>query len=475
MKILNTLTKKKEEFVSQEKNLVKFYQCGPTVYWNQHIGNMRSVVLADFFVRVFYYLDYEVLFVRNYTDVGHLSGDNDGDADSGEDRMEKAAKKENKSPQEIANFHIEKYEEDLEKLNTIFPSETPKATDFIKEQIEMIEKLLEKGFAYKTSLAIYFDVQKFENYYELSKQKKEKNLKGLGSGKILDKEKKNPEDFSLWFFKTGDHKNDLQFWPSPFENPLVENGNGSPGWHLECSAMALKILGKTLDIKMGGIEHIPTHHTNEIAQSESANEKKYVNYWLHNEHLLVDGKKMSKSSGTSYLIEDIEKKNFSPYDLRLFFAQSHYRSKQNFTWQALESSAKARGKIISKIQKFEEEKEEGEISENYKNKFIEKISDDFNIPEALAIFFEVLDSDLKNSDKKATLLDFNRVLGIFEKKEIKKKEDLKIPKQVEELLNQREEAKKEKDFQKSDELRDKILKLGFLVKDTENGQELAQK
>jgi cysteinyl-tRNA synthetase len=403
LKIKNTLTKEKEVFKPLEEKKVKFYQCGPTVYWNQHIGNMRAVVLADFINRSFQYLGYEVDFVRNYTDVGHLSGDNEGDADTGEDRMEKAVKRDKKNPEEIADFYIKNYEQDIEKLNTLAPNSQPKATEFILEQVEMIESLLEKDFAYITPLAIYFDTKKAKDYHRLSGQNFEQNISGAGSGKISDSHKKNSSDFSLWFFKKGAHTNALQTWDSPF-------GVGFPGWHLECSAMAKKILGDTLDIKMGGIEHIPVHHTNEIAQSENANQKEYVRYWVHNEHLNVDNKKMSKSEGTSYLLSDIEAKGFSALDLRYFFLQAHYRSKQNFTWVALEASATARKKLEKKALALGTA---GKPSEVYKKEFKEKIEEDFNTPQALAVVWKVFkDKEILDEDKKATILDFDKILGL---------------------------------------------------------------
>lgn len=403
LKIKNTLSKEKEIFEPIEAEKVRFYQCGPTVYWHQHIGNMRAVVLADFINRSLQYLGYEVNFVRNYTDVGHLSGDNVGDADSGKDRMEKAVQRERKTPEEIANFYIKEYEEDLKKLNTLKPNSQPKATDYIKEQIEMIEILFKKSFAYQSNLAIYFDTSKAQDYYRLSGQNAAANICGAGVGNVKDSEKKCSADFALWFFKKGAHQNALQTWDSPW-------GKGFPGWHLECSAMAKKLLGDTLDLKMGGIEHISIHHTNEIAQSENANEKKYVNYWLHNEHLLIDNKKMSKSGGTSFLISDLEKKEFSALDLRYFFLQAHYRSKQNFTWESLEASKNVREKLLKKINNFPDG---GKIDGNLKKEFTNFIEDDFALPRALTIIFKTLKSKISDADKKATILDFDRVLGVF--------------------------------------------------------------
>ncbi|MFA5318694.1 MAG: cysteine--tRNA ligase, partial [Patescibacteria group bacterium] len=308
LKIYNTLTKKKEEFKPINENRVGFYHCGPTVYWTQHIGNMRAMVLCDLIARSLEYLGYNVKLVRNFTDVGHLTSDED----EGEDKLEKGARREGKTPEEIARKYITVFENDIRDLNVMEPEVKPRATKHIKEMQAMIKILLEKGFAYKTELAIYFDVSKVKDYTKLSGQVLEKNISDAGSGEVSDKNKKNPTDFALWFFKKGAHKNALQTWSSPW-------GEGFPGWHIECSAMSKKYLGDTFDLHMGGIEHVPVHHTNEIAQSESANGVKFVNYWLHNGHLTVDGSKMSKSEGTAYSIEEIKSKDFNPLALRYFF------------------------------------------------------------------------------------------------------------------------------------------------------------
>ena len=471
MKIINTLTKQKEDFTPVEPGKVRFYQCGPTVYWDQQIGNLRAYALADFINRSLRYLDYEVKFVRNYTDVGHMSGDNEGDADTGEDRMEKAAKRDSKTPEEVADFYIKRYETDINKLNILTPDETPKATEFIKQQQEMVSELLDKGFAYSTPLAIYFDTTRADNYTRLSGQLMSFNKGGMGLGEVSDSEKKSHADFSLWFFKAGTHKNALQTWGSPFTSELVENGEGFPGWHIECSAMGKALLGDTIDIKMGGIEHIPIHHTNEIAQSECCNAKEYVKYWVHNEHLLADGNKMGKSAGNAYLLSDLEDKNFKPLDLRYFFLQSHYRSKQNFTWDALKASSTSLFKLKSKIALM---KDGGEINPEFKEKFIEKISDDFNIPEALAVVHEVLKSDLGNKDKKATILDFDSVLGLkLDDKSHLVIEEVVMTPELESLLEKRLEARNNKDWETSDAIRDQLEELGFKVKDGNKGQELS--
>ena len=406
MELYNTLTRQKEEFKPIKSGEVLFYQCGPTVYSTQHIGNLRAAVLADIIYRTFLYNDYKVKFARNYTDVGHLVSD----GDTGEDKMEKGVKKEGLSPTQIADKYINIYEDDNKELNNLVPTYRPRATEYIKEMQAMVQVLLDRGFAYTTPLAIYFDISKVKDYTKLSKQKLEEDIKGAGTGEIEDGEKKNPADFVIWFFRAGVHQNAIQYWPSNFISPLVENGNGFPGWHIECSAMSKTLLGDTLDIHMGGIEHVPVHHTNEIAQSESANNKPFVNYWLHNEHLLVNNGKMSKSGGTSYLLADIKEKGFNPLALRYFFLQAHYRSKQNFTWEALQSAQTGYDRLIKNVHSLGDTV--GEVDNEFKQEFTKKISNDFNSSQALALTFAVLKSDLKNENKLATILDFDKVLGL---------------------------------------------------------------
>lgn len=469
LKIYNTLGREKQEFKPLETGKVSFYYCGPTVYSVQHIGNMRGGVCADLIRRSFEYLNYNVNFVSNYTDVGHLTGDNEGDADLGEDRMEKGSRQEGLSPNEIADKYIKIYEEDVAELNILPPTTRCRATDYISEMIEMVKILLEKGFAYQTELAIYFDVSKAQNYTALSGQKLEDLKSGAGTGEITDEEKKNPNDFAIWFFKTGKHSQALQTWNSPW-------GEGFPGWHLECSAMAKKHLGDTIDIHMGGVEHISIHHSNEIAQSESANGVKFANYWMHNEHLTVDGKKMGKSVGNAYALKDIKEKGFNPLALRFFFLQANYRSKQNFTWEALEASQKGYEALISSL--FNLGTKVGEISEDFKNQFKEKLSDDFGIPQALALISDILKSDLSDKDKLATILDFDRVFGLKLKEKIEENKKIKeedLPDGIKNLVKERVVARQEKNWQKSDELRDKIEEKGYILKDTEKESHIFKK
>ncbi len=463
IKIFNTLGRTKQPFKPIVPGKVSFYHCGPTVYWTQQIGNMFAMSQADFIRRSFEYVGYEVVFVRNYTDVGHLTGDNEGDADAGEDRMEQAARRENKSPEEIAQYYIDEFNADLELLNIKKPTYSPRATEHIQGMIDLTRDLLGKGFAYQTELAIYFDTNSKEDYFKLSGQKREKLLSGSGHGDVSDANKKNITDFALWFFKVGVHANALQTWPNPFSDV-----SGFPGWHIECSAMIRELLGDTIDIHMGGIEHIPIHHTNEIAQSECANNAPLAHYWIHNEHLLLNKNKMSKSAGTTFTIGDVIEKGYDPLDVRYFFLQAHYRSGQNFTWDAIAASQTARKRLQQKISDMQDG---GSVSPAYREKFISFLADDFNIPAALAVVYEVLKSNLQDADKKATILNFDHVLGLALGQESESTEDT-ISHEVQLLLEERKKARHNKDWALSDELRDKIIDAGFELKDANTGQHI---
>lgn len=461
--LYNTLGRKKEEFSPINPGKLSFYYCGPTVYWTQHIGNLRGSYCADIIHRTFKYLNYDVSMVRNYTDVGHLVSDED----EGDDKIEKTAKLENISAEEVANKFIKIYENDTSELNILEPKFKPKATENIDEMIEMVQLLMAKGYAYATDLAIYFEVEKFKDYNKLSGRKAEKNKIGAGRGLVSDSKKKNPQDFALWFFKAGEHKNALQSWPSPFVSPLVENGYGFPGWHLECSAMIKKLLGDTIDIHMGGVEHVSIHHSNEIAQSEAASGVKFVNYWLHNEHLLINEGKMSKSQGTAFSLEDIKSKGFSPMALRYFFLQAHYRSQQNFTFEALKAAQKGLTGILNKLEKLGNTI--GEVDEKFKETFLEYLLDDFNTPKSLSLISEILKSDLAEADKLATILDFDKVWGL-NLSDVLQDETSEIPESIKDIIVRRIEAKKNKDFSLSDGLRKEIEDQGYEVQDLADNQ-----
>lgn len=457
MKIYNTLTRKLEEFTPINPPQVTFYHCGPTVYWTQHIGNLRAMVLADLIRRSLLYLGYQVTFVRNYTDVGHLTSD----ADQGEDKMEKSARREGLTPEQIAEKYIKIFEKDTNLLNILEPDYKPRASQYINEMIEMIKILLEKKHAYITQLAIYFDVSTFPNYNQLNRQKIDLNIKGKGKGKTEDPEKHHFADFALWFFKKGTHKNALQTWPSPW-------GEGFPGWHIECSVMAKKLLGETIDIHMGGVEHISTHHTNEIAQSESANGVKFVNYWLHNEHLNVNNKKMAKSEGIGLTLDEIIRHGFDPLALRYFFLGAHYRSKQNFTWEALKAAAETLKKLKDLIITLRHQKDRVSLSEeklskinSYQFEFNQFISNDFQIPQALALTWEMLKSNIPSQDKLDLLFEFDQIFGL----KLNEISEEPIPANIIQLAQERDKARKKGDFETADKIREQIEKSGYKIED----------
>jgi cysteinyl-tRNA synthetase len=439
-----------------------------------------AMVRGDFIRRSLLWLEYDVTYVRNYTDVGHLDGDNAGDADLGTDRMEKGSKKEGLTPLQVADKYIQQFDEDIAALNVLPADARPRATDYVQQMIKLVEVLLEKGFAYSTPKAIYFEVSKAKDYTKLSGRKLDELETGAGHATVDDTEnKRHPADFALWFFKTGAHQNASQTWPSPFESAEVDNGEGFPGWHIECSAMVIDLLGETIDLHMGGVEHISIHHPNEIAQSEAATGKKYVNYWLHNEHLSVDNKKMAKSEGTGYILTELTERGFHPMDLRYFFTQAHYRSKQNFTWEALEGAQTALKRLNQELWKSlgKTKKTSTGVDEEYIQKFREALEDDFNIPKALSFIWEML-KDPKPATY-ATIKEFDKVLGL-------RLGDVYWPEtpdeisdarneEVKELLSARKLAREAGDYSKADEIRDKLKKeYGFEVQDTEEGQTVTQ-
>ena len=427
------------------------YNCGPTVYDYTHIGNLRSYVFADILRRMLEYNGYKVTQVINITDVGHLTSDED----TGEDKLEESARRAHKSAQEIAEFYTESFFRDLAVLgidirNIIFP----KATDHIKEQIELIKKLEEKGFTYQTSDGVYFDTSKLSDYGKLAQL----DVEGLKAGARVEPtgEKKNITDFALWkFSKSGEKRQ--QEWESPW-------GVGFPGWHLECSAMSMKYLGEYFDVHTGGIDHVPVHHTNEIAQSESATGKPFVNYWMHNEFINIDGEKMSKSLGNIITLKNIEEKGFFPLAYRYWILTAHYRTLVNFTWEALGGAQTALDKLYDHFLEYGDKL--GEVNKEYKIKFIKYVNDDLDTPKAIALLWGLVkDGNISDSDKKSTMLDFDKVLGLGfagVKPEV-------IPEDILKLVKEREEARKAKNWEKSDMLRDIIRKKRFEVLDTDNG------
>jgi cysteinyl-tRNA synthetase len=456
LKLYNTLARKKEVFKPIEDNLVRMYSCGPTVYWYQHIGNMRTYVFSDVLKRVLLYNKYRVKHVINVTDVGHLTSD----ADEGEDKMEKAAMREGKSAKDIADFYFGVFKEDFRKLNILEPDIWCKATEHIKEQIELIKKLERRGFTYKTSDGIYFDSSKLKDYGKLAKLKTE----GLEAGKRIKlKEKRNPTDFALWKFSAEPGKRQ-QEWDSPWSV-------GFPGWHIECSAMSMKYLGESFDIHTGGMDHIPVHHTNEIAQSEATTGKKFVNYWLHGAFLLFNNEKVSKSKGGLYTVSELEEKGFDALDYRYFCLTKQYRKPLNFSLELLAAAKNSHNRlknILSDLKKSDDKKNKKSI-EAAKKQFLEYINDDLNIPNALAFLWEILrDEKLNDAEKYELALEFDRVFGL----KLGEEEKIEIPKSIKELVKEREKARKEKNWKKADELREKINKAGYSINDTDEGPEL---
>jgi len=471
LKLYNTLTRVKEEFIPITPKKVRFYHCGPTVYWTQHIGNLRGMMMGDLLVRTLRFFGNDVDHVRNYTDVGHLTSD----SDTGEDKMEKGVKREGISATAIADKYIAQFERDCTLLHLSPPTHAPRATVYVPQMIAFVSELIAKGFAYTTPLAVYFDVAKFPAYTSLSHQKMDQLQDGAGKGDVEDAGKKSPVDFALWFFRAGTHANALQYWPSPFVSPLVSDGAGFPGWHIECSAMSRALLGVTIDIHFGGVEHIPVHHTNEIAQSESANGVPFVHYWMHNEHLLVNDRKMAKSEGTGFSLQEIIDAGYDPIDLRYFFLQAAYRSKQNFTWEGLKAAQTALREMKNTIQQYKtngaHEDVHTFVDSLYYQKFVSAIENDLNIPQALGVAWELIKSDVKIAEKLSLLLTFDQVFGLgLDAVTIEKEEP--IPHDVQLLVEARERHRKDKNFAASDALRKQIEDLGYELLDTSTGCEL---
>ncbi|MDO8566324.1 MAG: cysteine--tRNA ligase [Candidatus Moranbacteria bacterium] len=467
MQFYNTLTKSKEIFEPLHPGKVGMYVCGPTVYGYMQIGNIRAYVFADTLRRVLEDASYEVRMIKNITDVGHLTADDIGQGDSGEDKIEKKARAEKKTPEEITRFY-EEYFMRLEKALNIFPAHYfPRATAHIKQMIKLIEELIAKGHAYEKNGNVFLDVTSFPNYGKLSGN----TLANLKVGARLEEhpDKLHPWDFALWLRASKEH---LMRWPSPWSE-------GYPGWHIECSAMSMEYLGDTLDIHTGGEDNIFPHHEAEIVQSEGVTGKPFVRYWLHTRHLLVDGEKMGKSKGNFYVLEDIMKKGFFPMDLRMLYIGAHYRSQMNFTWEALEQAKKSKealygiGERLESISK-EQNKPGAFAGEEYLKKVREAMRDDLNTPLALAITFELIKKINTLLDQKETVdvtvlgLVFEKIFfffGLVSEKEA-------IPEDVENLAKEREAARQAKNFAESDRLRDLIEKRGYKTEDAPDGYRL---
>ena len=459
LNLYNTKTKSIEEFKPLQEGIVTMYACGPTVYDYTHIGHMRKYIGDDILRRSLSYLGYEVKHVMNITDVGHLTND----SDDGDDKFEGKAKAEGKSVWAIAELYTDYFHESMQAVNVLPPTIEAKATDHIKEMIALIETLMQKGFAYETDQAIYFDVSKDIHYGELSGQKLTDKIIGARDEVSQDPEKKNAADFALWFKRVGKFADHAMHWPSP-------NGiqtDGFPGWHIECSAMSMHYLGETIDIHTGGIDHIPVHHENEIAQSECATGHDFVHYWVHHAFLNVDGEKMSKSKHNFYTISDIEGHNIDPLAMRLLTMQTSYRKPLNFTWDALTVADVQ----LKKLQTIASRQEHGgTILESYKQQFSESLSDDINTAKALAIVWEmVADTSVSPQDRYATLLSFDEVLGLG----LATVAPFSISDEAQSLLEQMKNAREQKDYATSDAIRSQLETLGYKVEQGPTGVTLS--
>ncbi|NCT54679.1 cysteine--tRNA ligase [Candidatus Falkowbacteria bacterium] len=456
--LYNSLSKKKEEFQAISAPKVGLYTCGPTVYNFAHLGNLRTYLFEDFLKRILIYNDYKVFHVENITDVGHLIGD----MDMGEDKMEAGVKREGKSAWEIAKKYSDAFKADLEKLNILRPDVWEKVSDNIPEQINLIKTLEEKSFVYQTSDGLYFDTSKFPNYNKLSHLP----LEDLKEGARVEKnnEKKNPTDFALWKFSSHDKKRQME-WESPW-------GLGFPGWHIECSAISLKHLTNNLDIHCGGADHINIHHTNEIAQSEAATGNKFFNYWLHGAFLNIPGgKKMAKSDDNFLTLKKaLIDKNLDPLAYRFTALQVHYRKPMEYSEEILKQAQEGLNSLRRQFVKLDKTKGEAKVNEDLKNKFLEALNDDLNMPKALAVVNSVFKAKIIEAEKYETLVDFDKVLGlkledIIIDDEAKEVSSFDLTEEIKEKVRLRIIARENKDFAQADALRLEIEAAGFMVKD----------
>ncbi len=456
-KIYNTLGHKIEEFVPYNKDKVTMYTCGPTVYHYAHIGNLRSYICEDVLEKALNYCGYNVKRVMNITDVGHLSSD----ADTGEDKMLKGAKREHKTVLEIADYYTKCFKNDCDRLNIKWPETVVPATSLIDDYIKFIEVLMEKGYAYFTNGNVYFDTSKLKEYYQLTNHNEEELMHGVRDSVEEDTNKRNKTDFVLWFTKSKFDSQELK-WQSPW-------GMGYPGWHIECSCISLKYLGEQLDIHCGGVDNIFPHHTNEIAQTESYIGKKWCNYWFHVEHLNDKSGKMSKSKGEFLTVDLLIKKGFNPLVYRLFCLQSHYQKQLLFTYESLEGAQNTYDKLISRIKSITEDssKINNEKFEEYNCKFKETLCDNLNTSNSLTVLYDVLKSDLNNNTKLALIKSFDKVLSLDLIKE--EKHDDELVAYIEDMISKRSNAKKEGNYELADSIRNELLEKGIVLKDTREG------
>ena len=451
LKIYNTLTRKKENFIPIDEKEVRIYSCGPTVYNFAHIGNLRAYLFMDNLRRVLKYNGYKIKHAMNITDVGHLVSD----ADEGEDKMMKASRRENKDPFEIANFYTDAFLADMKKLNIDMPEIICRATQHIKIMEDYLKQIIENGYTYETDDTIYFNTLKLDKYGVLSNRNIEEQR--AGARVELDKGKKNPTDFALWIKAPKEH---LMKWNTFW-------GECYPGWHIECSAMSNYYLGNVFDIHTGGMDHIPIHHENEIAQAKGYCGKIPANYWMHVDFLQVNGGKMSKSLNNLYTLEDLAKRGYEPEVYRMFNFSSHYKKPINFTFEAMDSAKTALNRLKDGYKRNLETNEDvsDEVINGFEERFLDAINDDLNMPLALSVVWDVIKYDKKSKKLADLLLKFDSVLGL----NIDKQEKINLPEEINEIIKQRKQARENKDWNKSDELRDKLISLGYNIKDTKDG------
>ena len=470
LKLYNTLSRSIEKFTPFHPPDVGMYTCGMTVYDYTHIGHGRKYVVDDILRRILTRFGYNVTHVQNVTDVGHLVSD----ADTGEDKLEKGAKKRGTTVWEVADFFTKHFFDSMDRLNVLRPTVICKATDHIPEQIALVARLMDKGVAYDTPEAVYFDVSKFPAYESLfgNQQLAEKQTAVRGAVQTGE-HKKHAADFALWFKLVGRFADHTMHWPSQW-------GDGFPGWHIECSAMSMKYLGETFDIHTGGVDHIPVHHPNEIAQSHAATGKQFVKYWIHCAFLMVDGKKMSKSLGNFYTIEDVVNRKFDPLALRYFYLTAHYRKTLNFTWEGLAAAQNSLNELRKQLVGMRKS-ERSSLSEEklekvgaYRKRFDGALADDMNTPQALAVAWEVVKSNIPASDKYDLLLDFDEVLGL-KLKDVQEQKLVVLPPEIQEYKKQRDELRKQKKFAEADVIRQKIESGPYIVKDTSEGTAILPK
>jgi len=455
LKLYNTLNRHVEEFKPIKDKQVGIYACGPTVYHYVHIGNLRTFVLTDILARVLKFDGYKVKLIMNITDVGHLTGDND----RGDDKLEKGARREGKTVWDVAKFYEKAFLADIKTLNIKKPSKLPRATEHIKEQIKLIKQLVERGYAYDAPEAVYFDVAKFPDYDRLSGQKLDEKKTRARAEIAVDKHKKNPADFALWFKRVGKFKNHTMYWPSPW-------GPGFPGWHVECSAMSVKYLGQPFDIHTGGVDLITPHHTNEIAQSTADAAKPLANFWVHGEHLLLRSGKMAKTDGNAVTLAEIVKSGISPLAFRYLVLGAHYRSKLNFSMQSLEAAQNALDNLYDKISELQGAPSVA-MCEDYYRAFVREINNDLDMPRTISLLWRLIKQPNPDKLKLSTIKKFDEVLGLDLLKgaaEIKK-----IPAEIKKLAQNREHLRQQKKFGEADEIRRQLEAAGYAAKDSPAG------